>query len=447
MDGQLGYSGENSPVPRLMDCFLELGTPNSPREDSHTENEYTPLKITTVKAGGMMSLAIDSLGALWMWGNCPNKGDAEEFCLASSPSPLPIWDFHGHTVVKVTCGNEHVIALVTYGETFTGGDDNLSCYSWGNNNHGQLGLGDNISRARPSIISAFDRTSSWAVYEISCGAFHTAVLARNEIGETMCWTFGFGENGQLGIGTTNNAYSPEPVESLPREAMLVSIDCGLFHTCVVSDDGCVWSWGMEKGLGLCPDATSQAGDALSPLRIKPSGIDRSPRFVLPIEVGCGAAHTVLVDDRGYKLWAWGRGRSGVLGTGQMEDSFVPCLVTWPPSSGDGGQRAQGVEAEEVVLLQAKLERMERYAGLLHLCLFGKGFDERDLSRLSNDGFDMRRELEELMETSNDGELVRMDAFYRSMHREVKERLMQRRIKGIVKDCLASLAIGDRSSMG
>ncbi len=48
--------------------------------------------------------------------------------------------FHGHTVVKVACGNEHVVALVSAGEIYKG--DDLLCYSWGNNSRGQLGLGD-----------------------------------------------------------------------------------------------------------------------------------------------------------------------------------------------------------------------------------------------------------------------------------------------------------------
>ena len=45
---------------------------------------YVLLQLSSVKAGGMMSFAIDSLGALWMWGNCPQQTDAGEFCIASS---------------------------------------------------------------------------------------------------------------------------------------------------------------------------------------------------------------------------------------------------------------------------------------------------------------------------------------------------------------------------
>jgi hypothetical protein len=72
----------------------------------------------------------------------------------------------------------HVVTAVSAGETYTGGD--LVCYAWGNNNHGQLGLGDKDSRSRPVLISAFSEGSSWEVYEIACGASHTAVLTNKK---------------------------------------------------------------------------------------------------------------------------------------------------------------------------------------------------------------------------------------------------------------------------
>lgn len=34
VDGQLGFNGENSLVPRLLEGFLELGSPNSSASDS-----------------------------------------------------------------------------------------------------------------------------------------------------------------------------------------------------------------------------------------------------------------------------------------------------------------------------------------------------------------------------------------------------------------------------
>ncbi|KAI3790874.1 hypothetical protein L2E82_04268 [Cichorium intybus] len=133
-DSQLGVNGENSMVPSLV-------------------------QISSIKVGGMMSLAIDNLGSLWMWGNCqPQDALPEgEFPLIKTFTPIHVWNFHGQTMVKVACGNEHIVALVSYGEKHKG--ENLVCYIWGNNNHGQLGLGDTEIRTTPEMVKAFGQDS------------------------------------------------------------------------------------------------------------------------------------------------------------------------------------------------------------------------------------------------------------------------------------------------
>lgn len=327
--------GYYSVVPCLLNKFLELHPPDSSTLLLEEVEGKAQLKIISIKAGGMMSLSIDNLGALWMWGNCPHQSKEGIFSIVSNFTPTPVWDFHGHTVVKVACGNEHIIALVSVGESYNGENDDLICYSWGNNNHGQLGLGDTEDRPNPEMVKTFDQDSHWSIYEIACGAFHTALLTHrkrpnDDTLESVCWTFGLGENGQLGHGTTQSTSIPELVQELPQFVNLVSVDCGLFHTCVVSSDGDVWSWGMEKGLGLYPDARvvgEYSSDALSPLVVSNP---YEAKFLEPVQVACGAAHTIIVAQEGYKVWSLGRGRSGVLGNGNVVDCYIPTLVLWPP---------------------------------------------------------------------------------------------------------------------
>ncbi|KAK8916454.1 hypothetical protein KSP39_PZI022375 [Platanthera zijinensis] len=469
MDGQLGHNVEKSAAPTLIEEFKELGAPNALLREPNAIHETTTLKVSSIKAGGMMSLAIDNLGALWMWGYCPQPSSTEkeeEFSLVRSSSPLPVWDFHGHTVVKVACGNEHVVACVSPGENFHLGD--LLCYSWGNNSHGQLGLGDRKPRARPQMISTFEEDSPWDIYEIACGAFHTAILTnKKSYGhaiESRCWTFGLGENGQLGHGTVTSVSRPEPVSGLPHETFLISLDCGLFHTSVVSAFGDVWSWGMEKGFGLFPGANDSGGDALTPKRLRcgetPDGL-----FPVPVQVACGAAHTVLVADDGRKLWAWGRGRSGVLGRGQIADSFVPAPLTWPQSEANSDKEVErrnfeskaslhpsgGMSVETAVDLSdrsrlppEKLGRlMERYAAVLHFSVFRKPLDKRSLPQSLRDSevFDVRQELENMMAAADGGELARLQVFYEGMLSAVKEKIMKRRIKEAVEEYILAHSPG------
>ncbi|XP_020216541.1 ultraviolet-B receptor UVR8 isoform X2 [Cajanus cajan] len=472
--GQLGINGEESQdneyavgdyslVPHLLNKFHELHPSDSSSGVSEAEGT-TSLKICAVKAGGMMSLAIDNRGTLWMWGNCPQQSKEGGLALVSSFTPTPVWDFQGHSVVKVACGNEHVVALVSAGESYNGED--LVCYSWGNNNHGQLGLGDRESRLHPEVVKTFDEESP---YEVACGAFHTALLTHKKNAsdtlESTCWTFGRGDNGQLGHGTTQSTLFPTPVKELPQNVSLICVDCGLFHTSVASSAGDVWSWGMEKGLGLCPDASrsgTDSGDALSPrvMSCKPY----EPKFPDPVKVACGAAHTVIVAREGYRMWSWGRGRSGVLGDGKGVDCYTPTVVVWPTPMEDfeeeevkssGKEQDKAIEKEteatteteeklslalsEMKLLQTKLSIMEKYASVLHGSIFGKPFDEQDIpDSLRNSGsFDIGKEWEKMLEAADHRKLIRLEMFYRDMLAGVKDELMKRRIKEIVKECLQS----------
>lgn len=417
-----------------------------------------------------MSLAVDNLGALWIWGNCPQQSNNTEggLIFVSNFMPTPVRDFLGHKVVKVACGTEHVVALVSAGEVYKG--DDLVCYSWGNNKHGQLGLGDRESRYRPEIMETFNQDSPWAVYEIACGALHTALLAhkKNRPSDTLestCWTFGLGENGQLGQGTTRSIVSPQQVKELPDSVSLISVDCGLFHTSVVSSAGDVWSWGMERGLGLCPNARVSAvsGDAISPLLISCSELNA--KFQNPVQVACGAAHTVLVANGGYKIWSWGRGRSGVLGTGQAVDCLTPTSVLLPQVTEDEKQAETEIASEEaktdekdprqvaetdkklslameeIKVLQLKLSTMEQYVSILHGSIFGKPFEEKDIPiSLQNSGiFDVAKEWENMLESADRAKLIGLEMFYRNMLAGVKDKLMKKRIQEVMMECLSSSA--------
>ncbi|CAH9139162.1 unnamed protein product [Cuscuta epithymum] len=463
MHDQLGANGENLLAPHLLKGFIGLGSLNASREEA--ENKV--LMMSSVKAGAMMSLAIDSLGGLWIWGNCPqpqqdNPVDAK-FSIACTPNPTPVWSFHGHTVVKVACGYEHIVALVTTGETFDG-DNDLVCYSWGGNSHGQLGLGDKESRIFPEIVKPFDSQSPWTVYEVACGAFHTALLSKktqNGISGSVCWTFGLGENGQLGHGTNQSHLSPEPVRELPSTATLISIDCGLFHTSLVSSAGDVWSWGMKKGMGLCPGTRftgDETDDAMLPVLIHCEC--RHNKFQEPVQVVCGAAHTVLLSDSGYKIWSWGQGRSGVLGTGQTTDAFIPTLAMWPPPLDEGKNKKGNEEMRltkevfemqkklsaakmEIGQLQMKLSVIGKYAGILHSSIFGKPFDDtQDIPASVDSGgtLEIAKEWKNMWECLDLGMLVRLEMFYSNMLAGVKDIKLKRRIKEIVVDCLGPIQL-------
>lgn len=65
-------------------------------------------------------------------------------------------------------------------------------YAWGQNYHGQLGLGDRFERRRPTLVE-----SLWAlpVRQLAAGDFHSCALTR----AGFLFTWGFNQQGQLGL--------------------------------------------------------------------------------------------------------------------------------------------------------------------------------------------------------------------------------------------------------
>ncbi|QHO53244.1 uncharacterized protein DS421_2g46180 [Arachis hypogaea] len=92
---------------------------------------------------------------------------------------------------------------------------------------------------------------------------------------------------------------------------------------------------MEKDLGLCPNAgrgSLDFGDVLSPLR-KPCA-PYQPKFLDPIRVEYGTTYTIIIARDGYNMWSWGRGRCGVLRTGNELDCYTSIKVRWSPMTED-----------------------------------------------------------------------------------------------------------------
>nr|PNR62310.1 hypothetical protein PHYPA_000734 [Physcomitrium patens] len=560
-------------------------------EGATSDWESIQPKIILVEAGGMMSCAVDIDGALWLWGAVSNPSDYSDnhssrdmsYRAINIESPERVRGLSGLRVYRVALGNEHIVALVE------GRDEiDLDCYAWGNNQFGQLGLGDFRDRPYPQVVKYLAASVVGSIVDLACGAFHTAILAvkddnptdlilepnsprsrRNKQGWdviqdsptprhsffrthqsmvdqlehnrnspnvrtrqdsvtssslrstawgssrvsssrnltqcastrskesfclegrlSVCWTFGQGENGQLGQGTTVNQSYPAPVEGLPNER-LRTVACGLFHTAVVTEIGDVWVWGMEGGLGLCAGIGppgSRSGDALSPVRVFGDSSANCHPVTGSKGITCGAAHTVTMSDGGRDIWAWERGQRGVLGSGHTSDSWFPCPVVWPPetpvvhwtagsqgpnhsdalypmgfdcrrlsrastrtSSRDTGhfekcppqaadsdsRKLSGVQSHDnssrsgkIKALQKELAEARRHAESLHAAIYGEveGVVQEDAFH----------DWERRMEAASADDLANLDHYYRSMGVRLKQISFQRKMDEWCCRCMTAM---------
>ena len=187
-------------------------------------------------------------------------------------------------------------------------------YSWGQNDLGQLGLGNVTNYSSPKQISA---TDSWL--QISGGyKFFTGVKVNGTL-----WTWGWNNFGQLGLGNTTNYSSAKQVGSLTNWQ---SVSNGSYHVLAVKTDGTLWSWGYnaQGGLGL-GNTTNYSS---------PKQIGSGTNWVTVAAAGVFNSYAIKTDGT---LWAWGRNTEGELGLGNTTDYSSPkqvgALTNWSKISG------------------------------------------------------------------------------------------------------------------
>eukprot|EP00820_Chromera_velia_P007570 Cvel_19856.t1-p1 / transcript=Cvel_19856.t1 / gene=Cvel_19856 / organism=Chromera_velia_CCMP2878 / gene_product=Ultraviolet-B receptor UVR8, putative / transcript_product=Ultraviolet-B receptor UVR8, putative / location=Cvel_scaffold1739:34465-40070(+) / protein_length=454 / sequence_SO=supercontig / SO=protein_coding / is_pseudo=false len=177
-------------------------------------------------------------------------------------------------------------------------------YTTGGNQYGQLGLGHTTDAVDFTKVTGLSNIAS------GCASDHTAVIDTSG----NLWTWGRNNNGQLGAGDTTDRNSPASISI----SALVSVGCGEKHTIGLSTGGKILTWGAggsgQLGHGNTNDETSpsQLGGSLN-----------SKNF---IKASAGQEHTGAVTDGG-KLYMWGAGAVGQLGTGGTSNEDAPVEIT------------------------------------------------------------------------------------------------------------------------
>jgi alpha-tubulin suppressor-like RCC1 family protein len=150
---------------------------------------------------------------------------------------------------------------------------------------------------------------------VSAGLLHTCGLTTGAA--VYCW--GYGQDGELGDGTTGSASFPVAVAGgLTFSALSISGD----HTCGIATNGAAYCWGANAFGQLGDGSTNSSSvpvavaggltfSALAPGAKGPLGGD---------EYTCGV--TTALD-----AYCWGRNRFGELGNGSTVSSAVPVAVT------------------------------------------------------------------------------------------------------------------------
>ena len=123
------------------------------------------------------------------------------------------------SIRQVACGATHSVVLLDTGDVFT----------WGSCDHGSLGHGLLYDKVlQPKKVDALTDMDGTV---IACGSFHTMVATL----DGQLYAFGWGDYGQLGVGTRENHASPIKVERIAGKRVR-TVACGYFHTMTVCID-------------------------------------------------------------------------------------------------------------------------------------------------------------------------------------------------------------------
>jgi len=250
--------------------------------------------------------AIASNGDLYTWGvnnfGQLGLGDIGKDTDRLTPTRVPGIS----NVVSVSLGHIHSAALTASGDLYT----------WGDNEYGQLGLGnkgEGTERTKPTKVPGISN-----VVSVCLGAYFSAAITAD--GSLYMW--GANDWGKLGLGDIGRAADRTVPTKVPGISNVVAISMGYHHSAAVTANGDLYTWGHNRygqlGLGDSGNTTS---------RYTPTKV---PGISNVVAVSLGFYHSSATTSDGL-LYTWGLNGVLQLGNdyswdGAPEQKETPTLV-------------------------------------------------------------------------------------------------------------------------
>ena len=303
-------------------------------------------KGISAACGNEHTLILDTYNNVYSFGNNEDGVLGVENNELKSYSLLKV-DFgeYNGRIKDISAGTVHNIALTDDGKIFT----------WGSAQGGQLGLSEkflisqnykNFSVSSPTLVSFNQNNDSEEqveIIKIVCGEAHTVVL--NSKKEVYSW--GFGSNGQLGLGfcedsfelgtglSKSRIFTPKKIQSLHNK-QISDIQCGKTFSMFIDSNGGLYSCGVNDlyQLGI-PDLPPQNHVKNFDAQCMDFIIPTKLEYFLDMKVekvSCGEAHCVAIvkdfHSNDKLVWSWGNNRYGQLGLGDKIKVSLPKPITF-----------------------------------------------------------------------------------------------------------------------
>ncbi|XP_068949993.1 probable E3 ubiquitin-protein ligase HERC6 isoform X2 [Petaurus breviceps papuanus] len=262
-------------------------------------------RLVQAACGECHSLLLLSDGSILSCGSnvCGQLGRREN---RKCVRPAPIRALETQTVVSVSCGKEHSLALCKTGKVF----------AWGSGSEGQLGIKE--FKKQNFIPKEIQDLSSVKIIQVSCGHYHSIALAQD--GKVFSW--GKNDYGQLGLGEKSPFQArPQWVKSL-NGIPLAQVTAGGAHNFALSLSGTSYGWGRNN-VGQLAFRGNNASEQI----YKPCSIGNLKSLHVTY-ISCGDEHTAVLTQDG-KVFTFGSNNSGQLGRKLVSKKRGPQIVDSP----------------------------------------------------------------------------------------------------------------------
>jgi alpha-tubulin suppressor-like RCC1 family protein len=269
--------------------FGQLGLGNAyPAYDTLQAVSTPATEWVSGSTGSSHSAAIFSDGSLWTWGN-NNHGQLGLGTTTEQHSPVQLGA--GTTWTAAACGTDYTLALQANG----------TLWAMGTNTDGQLGTGNNTEQHSPVQVAG-----TWAA--MAAGDAHSMALKA----DGTLWAWGNNSTGQLGTGNYTNQNAPVQVG---QDSTWIAIATGEGHSLALKADGTLWAWGLNL--------YGQLGTGNNTLQDAPVQVGNDNHWTA---ISAGANHSMALKADGT-LWAWGLNADGQLGLGNNANYNTPQQVS------------------------------------------------------------------------------------------------------------------------
>jgi alpha-tubulin suppressor-like RCC1 family protein/tRNA A-37 threonylcarbamoyl transferase component Bud32 len=216
----------------------------------------------------------------------------------STIKSMVVKELRNKNVIELSYGLHHYIART---------DDN-KIYCWGNNYWAQLGNGTEDENAvQENNPELNELLSHLNITDIKCGAYHS--LALTQSGKVYAW----GNNywGQIGCGDNYIKSMPTKLKAL-NDIKIKMISCGYNYSMALTENGCVYSWGLNED-GQLGIGNTKNSNTPKQIQMKDIIVDK---------ITCGESHSLLLTDNGA-IYAFGDNSFGQIGNGMKGNIKTP----------------------------------------------------------------------------------------------------------------------------